>query len=139
MSASASPLPSRASISATSASSSLALVGREALGGAARGVPLELHAHVGDRREVGDVDLRGEGAAARIDRDEALERQALDRLAHRRAAHLELAPERVLVDRRARRDGQRDDAVAQLGVGAIGEQLAGAPQRQGWGVHRPLA
>jgi len=54
----------------------------------------------------------------------ALERQALDRLAHRGATHLQLAPERVLVDRRARRDGQRDDAVAQLGVGAIGEQLA---------------
>ena len=60
-----------------------------------------------------------------IDRDEVLERQALDRLADRSAAHLELAPERVLVDRRARRDGQRDDAVAQLGVGAIGQQLAG--------------
>ena len=103
----------------------LALIGRQALGGAPRRVPFELDAHVGDRREVGDVDLRGEGAAARIDRDEALERQALDRLAHRSATHLELAPERVLVDRRARRDGQGDDTVAQLGVGTIGEQLAG--------------
>ena len=40
-----------------------------------------------------------------IHRDEVLERQALDRLADRSAAHLELAPERVLVDRRAGRDG----------------------------------
>ena len=95
---------------------------------------LELHADVGDRREVGDVDLRGEGAAARIDRDQALERQALDRLAHRGAAHLELAPERVLVDRRARRDGQRDDAVAQLGVGAVGQQLAGDRATAGCGT-----
>ena len=95
------------------------------LGGAVRGVPLELRAHVGDVREVGDVDLRGERAAAREHRDEVLEREPLDRLAHRRAAHLELAAEQVLVDRRARRDPQRDDPVAQLDVRAIGQQLAG--------------
>ena len=64
----------------------------------------------------------GEGAAAREDRDQVLEREALDRLADRRAAHLELAAEPVLVDRLPRLDLQRDQPVAQLLVGAVGEQ-----------------
>ena len=98
--------------------------GREALRRAVGGVALELLAHVGDVREVGDVDLGGERPAAREHRDEVLEREPLDRLAHRRAAHVELAAERVLVDRRAGGDAQRDDAVPQRRVGAVGEQLA---------------
>src|SRR6185312_489654 len=62
--------------------------------------------------------------AAGEDRHQVLERQALDRLSDRGAAHVELAPERVLVDGRAGGDPERHDAVAQCRVGPIGEQLA---------------
>ncbi len=57
------------------------------------------------------------------DVDEVLEREPLDRLADWRAPHLQLVPEPVLVDRRAGRDLQRHDPVAQLDVRAIGQQL----------------
>ena len=90
---------------------------------------LELRANVGDVGKVGDVDLRGERPAPREDRDQVLEREALDRLADRRAPDLELAAERVLVDRRAGGDPQGDDPVAELGISAIGEQLAGLSLR----------
>jgi hypothetical protein len=87
-------------------------------------VALELGTHVGDVGQVGDVDLRRERAPAGKDRDQVLERQALDRLAHRGATHLELTPDRVLVDRRAGRDAQRDQPVAQGPVRAVREQSA---------------
>jgi hypothetical protein len=99
-------------------------------------VALELDPHVGDVREVGDVDLGRERAAPRIDGDEVLEREALDRLAQRRPPDREVAPDRLLVDRRARRDRERDDLVAQLHVGAVGEQTARSRPRPGGSTHR---
>ncbi len=73
-------------------------------------------------REVGDVDLGGEGPATREDAYQVLEREAFDRLADRSATHLELAAELVLVDRLARLDLKRDQPIAQLLVCAVGEQ-----------------
>ena len=99
----------------------------DALGGTIGGVALQLHPHVGDVGQVGDVDLRGERPAAREHRDQVLQRQPLDRLAHRRAPDAQLAPEHVLVDRRPGRDPQRHDPVAQIVVRPIGQQLARDP------------
>ena len=87
-------------------------------------VALELPADVRDVGEIGDVDLRRERPAAREHRHEVLEREALDRLPYGRPAHLELTTDRVLVDRRSRRDAQRDQAVAERPVRAVGEQSA---------------
>src|SRR5437868_5478877 len=115
----------------------LAQRGCQPLGRARRGVALEQDAHIGDLCEVRDVDLRRECPAARKDRDEVLERKPLDRLAHRRPPHLELAPQRVLIDGRARGYDESDDAVAELGVGTVGEQLPGLAGRHHLPRHRP--
>ena len=78
-----------------------------------------------------------ERAAPRLHRDEVLQREALDRLAQRRAPDLELAHQRVLAQHRPRRQPQRDDPVAQLVVGALGEQPASAASRAGWSCRWP--
>src|SRR5918992_3794002 len=94
-----------------------------------------------DAREVGDVDLADERAATRDDGDEAVAVQALDRLAHRRAADPEPACEVLLAQQRARGEGHADDLLAQLQVGATGERACVAlPQvrrgvRRGHGAH----
>jgi hypothetical protein len=113
----------------------LGALGRgDPLGGAIGGVPLQLRAHVGDVGQVGDVDLRGERPPPREHGDEVLQGEALDRLAHRRAADAELAAEPVLVDRRPGGDRQGDDPVAQVGIRAIREQRA---RLRGLGAHIP--
>ena len=91
-----------------------------------RRLALELGPDLGDVDDVGDVHVGDVGPAPRPDLDQALERQALDRLAQRRAPDLELAHELVLDQRRSRRQAQGDDPVAELEVGAIGDQPASA-------------
>src|ERR671914_529966 len=94
-----------------------------------------------DAREVGDVDLADERAAAGDDGDEAVAVQALDRLAHRRAADPEPAREVLLAQQRAGSEGDADDLLAQLEVGAVGERARPAlPQvrrrfQRGHGAH----
>ena len=53
-----------------------------------------------------------------------LEREALDRLAQRRAPDLELAHERVLDQCGSGRKAQGDDLVAESEVGPIGDRRA---------------
>ena len=64
-----------------------------------------------------------------IDDDQALQREPAHRLAHGRAADAQLARERVLVDGRAGRDRERDQPVAQGGVGPVREQAGRAGGR----------
>ena len=78
------------------------------------GVALELGADLGDVDDVRGVDVRHERAAARLHGDEVLERQALYRLAQRRAPDAELGHQRVLPQDRSRRQAQGDDAVAEI-------------------------
>ena len=74
--------------------------------------------------DVVGLDLGDVGAAARADVDQAHEREALDRLAQRRAAEPQLVHQPVLAQRGAGRQAQRDDAVPQGNVRAVGDQRA---------------
>ena len=62
---------------------------RRAPRGAARDQPLELAAHFEQAQLAAHVDLGDDDAAARKDRDQSLAREALQRLADRRAADAE--------------------------------------------------
>ena len=55
--------------------------------------------------------------------DEPLARKTLQRLADRRAADPELLAERALGDDGARRQLERDDALLELAIGALGQAL----------------
>jgi hypothetical protein len=95
------------------------------LGGQPRGLRLELGAHLGDVDDVVGLDLGDVRARPRADLDEALEREALDGLAQRRAPEAEVAHQRVLAQGGAGGQAQGDDLVAQAGVGAVGDQAVG--------------
>ena len=105
----------------------LAVDGRHPLRGSIGGVALELDPQVGDLCEVGDVDVGDERPAARVDRDEVLERKSLDRLANGRPTDAELADKRILVDRQPGRELQRQDPVANRDVRTVGEERSGPP------------
>ena len=84
----------------------------------ARGEALE---RIADHHRVlhdRDANGRDEGAALRIDVDELLLGKPEQRLAHRRAADPKAFGEFLLRQRRARRQFERDDPVAQRGMDA---------------------
>ena len=101
----------------------LAVGGRRALGGEPRAEALERHAHLGEDGEVEDVHVRDEDAPARVDLDEALALEPLQRLAHGRPADVEPVLQLALADDRARRELQRDDELPDRVVRAIRQRL----------------
>src|SRR5215213_477851 len=122
----------------------LAQLGGHALGGEPRGVRLELRAHLGEARDVLRMYVCDDRPAARADLHEVLERQALDRLAQRRAPDSHLAHELVLAQPGAGRKAQVDDAVAQAEVRTIGELLRRGSRwrltgRHGTDISTPMA
>src|SRR5260221_2100062 len=91
----------------------------------ARDQALELAPHL-EQPQLGlDVDLGDQDAAARHDHHEALARQALDRLANRRAADLEPLAEHRLGDHRPGCQLEGDDLLLDRAVGAVGHRLVG--------------
>jgi len=86
------------------------------------GQALEVGAYLGDMHDVGGLDRGDRRAAPRLHGDQPFEREALDRVAQRRAADRELRHQLVLAQDRARPQLDRDDAIAQFLVGAVGDQ-----------------
>ena len=90
--------------------------------------PSSWTAHVGDVREVGDVDLRREvpRRGKTVTRFSSARRLIASRTGVRPISSSRPSASSLIGAPGGMR--QRDDAVAQRGVGAIGEQLAGGPR-----------
>ena len=100
----------------------VALFVSRARGGEAGCFGLEHRAHLGDPREIADIDAGDEHTATRKDLDQLLLREPAERLAHRRPSDAKALDESPLVDQRTRRQLQRDDQVADRDVGALGKR-----------------
>jgi len=79
--------------------------------------------------DVADADARHIGAALRLDDDEMLEGEALDRRGHRKARHAEASAELVLVEGRIGRKLARDDRLLERRVDLPGLGFALMPMR----------
>jgi hypothetical protein len=66
--------------------------------------PLQMDSDLSEQIQIAQMHLRGEDAATGIDNDQSLTLQPFDRLAHWRAAHLQLFGQLILIDGSARPD-----------------------------------
>jgi hypothetical protein len=98
-----------------------------ALGGQPRCETFELDAQLEDLLQVRGVELGDERAAPGEDHDEVLPGQASQGAAHGSQTHSQLGCERGLVDDRARRQLERDDARPDARVGDVAERVGRVP------------
>jgi formate--tetrahydrofolate ligase len=102
---------------------------RGPLGRQARRLGLEHRPNLAEARQISHVDGRDEDAAAGIDLDELLLRQATEGLAHGGATDLEALDQLPFVHDRARRKLERDDQLANRKERLIGKRQALAGRR----------
>ena len=102
-----------------------------ALGREPRRLALEHEPHLGEPRDVADVDAGDEDPAPRKDLDELLAGEVAERLADRRPPHAEPLHQLALADDRARRELERDDQLADRVVRAVRDSDCSSGAR-GW-------
>src|SRR2546430_720067 len=97
----------------------LAIGAAQLLGRQPRGVGFDDDPHLGDARQVGDVDVSDERPSMRYGLDEILAGQALQRLPDRRPPDLQLLAQPRLVDDGPWRHLQAHDALEDAGVSLL--------------------
>ncbi len=103
------------------------VVSRSTIGGALGretcGEALEHGAHLREHSEIEHVHVRDEDAAPRVDLDQALALEPLERLPHRRSPDAEPLLQLPFADDRAGCELERDDELADREVRAVAERL----------------